>query len=83
MRANLASLVKRAAAGERIVVTVGGRPVAQLGPIDPVAEPVELEHLVARGLVIAPQRADRPPPDLVVPARAGARIDRLLAEVRG
>ena len=34
LRADLASTVRRAAAGESIVVTVGGRPVARLGPLD-------------------------------------------------
>src|SRR5436305_12999127 len=34
LRANLASAVRQAEAGHRVVVTVGGRPVAQLGPLD-------------------------------------------------
>ena len=33
LRADLARLVRRAGAGEEIVVTVGGRPVARLGPL--------------------------------------------------
>src|SRR4051812_40911920 len=34
LRANLAAAVRQAEAGHRVIVTVGGRPVAQLGPLD-------------------------------------------------
>jgi prevent-host-death family protein len=83
LRAGLAAAVRRAGAGQRIVVTVDGRPAAQLGPIEasgPV--PVTLADLAARGQVLAARRADRPPPDLLVPVQVGTRLDRLLAEIR-
>ena len=35
LRSQLTSLVRRAGAGERIVITIGGRAVAQLGPVEP------------------------------------------------
>src|SRR5213592_4960645 len=35
LRNDVAAVVRRAAAGERITVTVDGRPVAQLGPLEP------------------------------------------------
>ena len=35
-RANAAAAVRRAEWGERIVITVDGRPVAQLGPLEPL-----------------------------------------------
>jgi prevent-host-death family protein len=84
LRGQLAQALRRAEAGERIVVTVAGRPVAQLGPVeaDPERGPT-IEDLVARGLLIAARRDDRPPPTLTVPLWAGARIDRLLREIRG
>lgn len=84
LRAELASVLRRAEAGERIVVTVGGRPVAQLGPVGPPAgqEP-SIDDLVAQGLLVRARRDDRPPPGLTVPLWAGARLDRLLREVRG
>lgn len=84
LRANLAALLRRAEAGQRIVITVGGRPVAQLGPVEPVGPPeVTLADLAAAGLVIAPRRDDRPEADLLVPVPVGSRMDRLVAEVRG
>ena len=83
LRAELASALRRAEAGERIVVTVGGRPVAQLGPVEPPAAGPTVDDLVARGLLVRARRDDRPPPALTVPLWAGARLDRLLREVRG
>ena len=84
LRSNLAALVRRAEGGQRIVITVGGRPVAQLGPVEPVpSAAVSLADLAAAGLVVAPRRDDRPPADLVVPLPVGTRLDRLIAEVRG
>lgn len=83
LRTNLAAVVDRAADGERVVITVHGRPVAQLGPLDPGDGEVTLEDLAARGLVILPRRPDRPDPATAVEPWAGVRLDRLLAEVRG
>lgn len=83
MRAQAASLVRRAGAGERIVITVGGRPVAQLGPLESRAGEVTIEDLAARGLVIPARRSDRPPPEERIDLRTGIRLDRILREVRG
>lgn len=82
LRANLSSAVRRAETGQRVVITVGGRPVAQLGPITPVTGGPSIDDLAARGLLHKARRADRPSPDLVVAMPVGTRLDRLLAEVR-
>lgn len=81
LRADLAAMVRRAAAGDRIVVTVDGVAVAQLAPLQPSGPP-GLDDLVAAGLVHAPRRRDRPaaPPPAVVPV--DVRIDQVLDEVR-
>ncbi len=84
LRNTTADAVRRAAAGERIVITVDGRATAQLGPLDPEsAADVTLDDLIARGLVLPPRRDDRPPPELTVDLWAGSRIDRAAAELRG
>jgi prevent-host-death family protein len=83
LRANAATTVRRAEWGERIVITVMGRAVAQLGPLDPPAGSPTLDDLIARGLVLAPRRRDRPAPADPIPVWAGARLDRLLGEQRG
>lgn len=82
LRNQVAAVVRRAAGGERIVVTVDGRPVARLVPIEPDARPT-LDDLVASGLVRAPQRADRPPPPEPADVPIDARIDGVLDELRG
>lgn len=83
LRNTTAEAIRRAGAGERIVITVDGRPVAQLGPIEPAGGDVSLDDLVARGLLVRARRADRPAPALTVHLWAGARLDRVLGEVRG
>jgi len=83
LRNATATAVRRAGAGERIVITVDGRPVAQLGPLEPTSGQPTLEDLAARGLVVLPRRTDRPEPPVVVALWAGTRLDRLIAEVRG
>jgi prevent-host-death family protein len=84
LRANLAAAVRRAESGQRVVITVAGRPVAQLGPLEPLAgeQQPTIEDLAARGSVVKARRGDRPPPDVLVSMPVGTRLDRLLAEVR-
>ena len=83
LRASLAGLVRQAGTGERMVVTVDGRPVAQLGPLESADHTVSIDDLVAAGLVIAPRRLTPLRDSEPVPAWAGARLDRLLRELRG
>lgn len=83
LRAGVAAAVRRAGAGERIVVTVDGRPAAQLGPVESDHGAADIDDLVAAGLLVAPRRAGRLPDRAPLPAWAGARLDRLLRELRG
>lgn len=80
LRNNVAAVVRRAGAGERVVVTVDGVPAAQIGPLDaPVA--VTVDDLVAAGLARPPGRRDRPPApdpeDAPVDIRPGSVLDEL------
>ncbi len=83
LRNNVAAVLRRAGAGERVLVTVDGKPVAQLGPIAPDTRGVTLWDLAAAGLIEPPRRHDRPlePAPIPVPADLGA--DRLLEASRG
>jgi len=83
LRANAAATIRRAAGGERIAVTLAGRPVAQLGPLDAGDGVLTLDDLVGRGLVEPPRRTDPPREREPLPVYAGVRLDRLLREVRG
>jgi prevent-host-death family protein len=82
LRANLAAALRQAEAGERVVITVDGRPVAQLGPLEAAGAPT-LEELAASGLLEPPRRHDRPAPPDALDAAIDVRLDRVLAEVRG
>jgi prevent-host-death family protein len=83
LRADLAAVVRRAAGGERITVTVDGVPVAQLGPLEPTPGALTLDDLIAAGLAVPAGRRDRhtdtDPEDVPVDARP----DRVLDELRG
>jgi prevent-host-death family protein len=82
LRNQTAAAVRRAGAGERIVITVDGHPVAQLGPIDAGTTAATLDDLAARGLVQLPRRSDRHVPAAGVEVWAGFRLDRLLRDIR-
>jgi prevent-host-death family protein len=82
LRNNVAAVVRRAGAGERIVVTVDGVPVAQVGPLDaPTA--TTIDDLVAAGLARAPGRRDRPGPPPPEDAPVDIRPESVLDELRG
>src|SRR5262249_8982808 len=82
LRNNVAAVVRRAAAGERIVVTVDGVPAAQLGPLEGAAA-LTVDDLVAAGLARAPGRRDRPSPPEAQDAAVDIRPDGVLDELRG
>ncbi len=82
LRNQVAAVVRRAGAGERVVITVDGEPVAQLGPLEAPGAPT-IDDLAAAGMVQLPHRSDHPtaPEATIVPI--DARVDRVLAELRG
>ncbi|MDG1366856.1 MAG: type II toxin-antitoxin system prevent-host-death family antitoxin [Acidimicrobiales bacterium] len=83
LRADLATHVRRAEIGERVIVTIDGRPAAQLAPITPIGEPT-VDDLAAAGLVRRPLRDDRPgaPTDLPL-LPIDVTPDQVLADLRG
>lgn len=84
LRADLAAHLRRAAAGHRLVVTVGGRATAAIGPVDtPVGDDTTLDALVAAGLLVPPRRSGPARTTDPVPIWSGVRLDRALREVRG
>jgi prevent-host-death family protein len=82
LRASAAAVVRRAEAGERTVITVKGRPVAQVAPLTALGSQRTIDELVAQGLLLAPRRTGSPN-DGTIPVWGGVRLDRLLREVRG
>ena len=81
LREEAATYVRRAADGHRVVVTVSGEPVAQLGPLEaPTTR--SLDDLVAVHAVVAPRRRGPLPQGEPVSVFSGSRLDRLLNEIR-
>ena len=85
LRANVAALVRRAASGERVVITSDGVPVAVLGPLTPdgAGGGVTMDDLVAAGLVVPPGRGDRPEAPEPATLPIDTRSSRVLDELRG
>ena len=81
LRNNVAAVLRRAAAGERLVVTVDGRPVAALGPLAPDSG-VTMDDLVAAGLLDPPRRP-RPTAPARVDVPVDVRVARVLEDIRG
>ncbi len=82
LRSQVATMVRRAADGERLIITVDGRPMAQLGPLTPTGAP-QLADLAAAGLIEPPRSAPPAvapqPEDLPV----DVRLDRVIEDLRG
>ena len=83
LREQAAKFVQRAGAGENIVISVSGEPVALLGPLHSSSAQVSITELIAKTSLIAPRRKDEFVLSDPVSVHSGARIDQLLREVRG
>lgn len=78
-RAELSRWIDRARAGEEIVLTERGTPVARLLAVD--AAPL-LEQLVERGVLARPERAARPVARGALRVRATGPVADLVSEQR-
>ncbi|HEY3139739.1 MAG TPA: type II toxin-antitoxin system prevent-host-death family antitoxin [Acidimicrobiales bacterium] len=83
LRNQVAAVVRRASAGERIVITVDGLPTAQLGPLSPATTELTIDDLVATGLALPPARADRPEAPHAEDVPVDIRIEDVLDDLRG
>lgn len=77
LKAHLSSYLQRVAAGEELVVTDRGRPVARLVPLGPGTD--TLAELMASGLVSVPRRPKAPAPQ---PVTGRGAVSDLVAEQR-
>jgi len=79
LRAELSSWIERAHAGEEIVVTDRGTPVARLLPVD--TAPL-LDQLMERGVLSKPHRPNRPAARGAARAHATGPVADLVGEQR-
>lgn len=78
LKNNLSKYIDRVRAGEEVVVTDRGRPVARLSPVDSSTD--RLAELVADGVVRAPTRTSRHRPSPRIAAKGP--VSDLVAEQR-
>lgn len=79
LRAELSAWIDKVRAGEEVVVTERGTPVARLVP---VATAPLLEQLVEQGVLGRPRRADRPKARQADRVRASGAVAALVEEGR-
>lgn len=79
LRAELADCIDRVRAGDEIVVTDRGTPVARLVGVDTAAR---LDQLTREGVLSRPQRADRLDARSIQRVRARAPVSELVSEQR-
>lgn len=77
LQQHASEVVRRAAAGETVIVTDRGRPVARLVPL----QGGPLEQRIAEGSVRVARRRPRALP-APLPARSGPTLGELLAQAR-
>ena len=83
LREQSATYVKRAQAGEEVVISVHGKPAATLGPIRTNAPTLTMTELAATLAIIAPRRRGEFTLTAPLAINTGTRIDQALREVRG
>ncbi len=81
LRNQASRVVRRARAGERLIITVDGVAAAEIGPVT-AAERASLDELIATGAVVAPRLRTPPPPPKPVRAPAGRTSSDVLAQLR-
>ncbi|MFV2064498.1 MAG: type II toxin-antitoxin system Phd/YefM family antitoxin [Chloroflexota bacterium] len=83
LRNDVSRIVRRVGAGERLIVTSNGVPVAEIGPITRRAEQRTLEELIEAGAVIPPRTRAKPQPAQPVVFKGSRTTDEILDELRG
>ena len=81
LRNHTSGAIRRAMAGERIIITIDGVPSAQLGPLNAGDHPASIADLIAAGLLQGPRATSPPSPPQ--PVRApGPSSTEILREHR-
>ena len=82
LRQDLSGQVKRAAAGETIVVTVDGEPKARLVPLELASGPRTIDEMIAAGRVISGRRRGQPRPKSPPRIKGKRPSQEVLDEIR-
>ncbi len=82
LRNQASKVVRRARAGERLIITVDGIAAAEIGPVSVAAQAPSLPELIATGAVVAAQVRTPPPPPKPLRAPSGMSSADALSELR-
>lgn len=84
LRNNASKVVRRAQAGDRIVITVDGVPAARIGPLNDPSDARTLDDLVAAGLLLPAETTAPSSPPRPLRLRPGSpTAAQILDELRG
>ncbi len=82
LRKELAGFLRRAKNGERVIITVDGKPIAQIGPLEPNGS-LDMDQLVASGLVNEPTSVSSTNKPAQMSFPIDVTIETILLEMRG
>src|SRR5918996_1688201 len=82
LRNQASRVVRRARAGERLMITVDGVPAAEIGPVTAAERASSLAELIATGSVVARRNGTAAGPPRLVPAPSGRSSLSVLLELR-
>lgn len=82
LRNQASRVVRRARAGERLIITVDGVPAAEIGPISAAERATSLDELIATGAVVAARVRAAARPAKPVSAPLGRSSLDVLNELR-
>lgn len=82
LRNQASRLVRRARAGERLIITVDGVPAAEIGPISAAERASSLEELITTGAIVAPRVRTTPRRARPVRAPSSRSSSDVLHELR-
>ena len=82
LRNQASRVVRRARAGERMIITVDGVPAAEIGPVSPANGVTSLDELIATGAVVAARVNAAAHPARPLPAPSGRSSSDVLHRLR-
>jgi prevent-host-death family protein len=82
LRNQASRVVRRARAGERLIITVDGVPAAEIGPVREAERATSLDELIATGVVVVARTRTPPPPPKPARVPSGRSSSDVLAELR-
>ena len=82
LRNDVSRVLRRVGAGERLIVTSNGVPVAEIGPIQARDSERTIEEMIAAGELIAPRSRAKPRPATPTTFSGSMTTEEILEELR-